>query len=189
MYKNKSFSFLAIDLGATSGRAILGTIKNDVLKINEINRFPNPIIDINGYLYWDLFYLYQQILKSLVEIKQQKIDIHSLGIDTWGLISYASGVTANLYACPTVTEIPTHLVLPKNSSKNTQRRGIQKDRHPNHEFQLAVSIGYLKRKKQFHLSRHRQNSFHARCTLLFVDRENGYRIHHCFYFTNDESLY
>lgn len=85
MYKNKSFSFLAIDLGATSGRAILGTIKNDVLKINEINRFPNPIIDINGYLYWDLFYLYQQILKSLVEIKQQKIDIHSLGIDTWGV--------------------------------------------------------------------------------------------------------
>ena len=76
---------MAIDLGATSGRAILGTIKNDVLKINEINRFLNPIIDINGYLYWDLFYLYQQILKSLVEIKQQKIDIHSLGIDTWGV--------------------------------------------------------------------------------------------------------
>ena len=85
MNKNKSFSFLAVDLGATSGRAILGTIKNDVLKIKEINRFLNPIIDVNEYLYWDLFYLYQQILKSLNEINQQKIDIHSLGIDTWGV--------------------------------------------------------------------------------------------------------
>lgn len=85
MNENKSFSFLAVDLGATSGRAILGTIKNDTLDIKEVHRFPNPIIDVNGYFYWDLFYLYRQILKSLEEIGLQQIDIQSIGIDTWGV--------------------------------------------------------------------------------------------------------
>ena len=85
MTKDKLTSFLAIDLGATSGRAILGTIQNDRLELKEINRFPNPIIDINGFLYWDLFHLYSEILKSLHNVKNQNIEIQSLGIDTWGV--------------------------------------------------------------------------------------------------------
>lgn len=85
MTKDKLTSFLAIDLGATSGRAILGTIKNDRLELKEVNRFPNPIIDINGFLYWDLFHLYSEILKSLQNVKNQNIEIQSIGIDTWGV--------------------------------------------------------------------------------------------------------
>ena len=85
MKENKLSSFLAIDLGASSGRAILGTIDNGKLGLKEINRFPNPIIDINGRFYWNLFHLYSEILKSLKHIQSQNIEIQSIGIDTWGV--------------------------------------------------------------------------------------------------------
>ncbi|MGV8963495.1 MAG: rhamnulokinase [Candidatus Saccharimonadaceae bacterium] len=85
MIDNKQTSFLAIDLGATSGRVILGTIENGTLKLNEIHRFPNIITEINERLYWDLFYLYNEILKSLKKVNASQIDIQSIGIDTWGV--------------------------------------------------------------------------------------------------------
>jgi rhamnulokinase len=77
--------FLAIDLGASSGRAMLGSIENECLKLQEINRFSNPMIEVNGRTHWDLFYLYNQIITSLKEVKSQQIDIVSIGIDTWGV--------------------------------------------------------------------------------------------------------
>lgn len=85
MNNGKLTSFLAIDLGASSGRAIFGAIRNGQLEMNEINRFPNPMIDVNSRLYWDLFYLYQQIIESLQIVKSNQTSIASLGIDTWGV--------------------------------------------------------------------------------------------------------
>lgn len=63
----------------------MGTIRDGKLEMDEINRFPNPIIDVNGKLYWDLFYLYQQIIASLQIVKTNQTPIASLGIDTWGV--------------------------------------------------------------------------------------------------------
>lgn len=85
MTNSKQTTFLAIDLGATSGRAILGNIENGILQLKEIHRFSNPITEINGRMYWDLFYLYNEILKSLTKIKSSQVDIQSMGIDTWGV--------------------------------------------------------------------------------------------------------
>ncbi len=85
MNEGKLTSFLAIDIGASSGRAMLGTIQNGRLQLSEINRFVNPIIEVNGRLYWDLFYLYQQIIASLQEVKSRSLPVASLGIDTWGV--------------------------------------------------------------------------------------------------------
>lgn len=78
-------SFLAIDLGASSGRAILGTVQNDRLALKEILRFSNPIVEVNGRLYWDLFYLYNQIVVALRETKLRGYNVSSVGIDTWGI--------------------------------------------------------------------------------------------------------
>lgn len=78
-------NFLAIDLGATSGRAILGKIENGSLELTEIHRFSNIITEINGRMYWDLLYLYNEILKSLKKTKDNQIKIKSIGIDTWGV--------------------------------------------------------------------------------------------------------
>lgn len=85
MNEGKVISFLAIDLGASSGRAILGNIQNNQLSLKEIRRFPNPIIEVNNRQYWDLFFLYQQVIESLKEIRQQPQSVTSVGIDTWGV--------------------------------------------------------------------------------------------------------
>ena len=85
MIENQQTSFLAIDLGATSGRAILGNIKSGTLELTEIHRFPNIITEINDRLYWDLFYLYNEIMKSLKIVKASQTNIQSIGIDTWGV--------------------------------------------------------------------------------------------------------
>ena len=85
MSKNTASSFLAIDLGASSGRAILGNIENNRLELKEINRFANPIVEINGRLYWNLMHLYSEIIKSLQHVKSEGIELISLGIDTWGV--------------------------------------------------------------------------------------------------------
>lgn len=85
MKEEKLLSFLAVDIGASSGRTILGTIQNGRMRLSEIHRFSNPIIEVNGRLYWDLFHLYHQIIVSLQEAKSTRESITSLGIDTWGV--------------------------------------------------------------------------------------------------------
>ncbi|MDD3779630.1 MAG: rhamnulokinase [Proteiniphilum sp.] len=85
MSEGNLISFLAIDLGASSGRAMLGTVNNGRLEMDEIHRFPNPMIEVNGRVYWDLFYLYNQIVVSLRETKLRGHQIVSIGIDTWGV--------------------------------------------------------------------------------------------------------
>lgn len=85
MSEGKLISFLAIDLGASSGRAMLGRIQHNRLVLEEIHRFANPMIEVNNRVYWDLFYLYNQILISLRETKQRGHQIVSIGIDTWGV--------------------------------------------------------------------------------------------------------
>lgn len=85
MSTNNKCYFLAIDLGASSGRAMLGSIENSCLELLEINRFSNPMIEINGRTHWDLFYLYDRIIESLKEVKSRQIDLISVGIDTWGV--------------------------------------------------------------------------------------------------------
>lgn len=77
--------FLAIDIGASSGRAILGVIENDKLELREISRFVNPIVEINGRLYWNFLHLYSEIINSLQKVKSEEIQLYSIGIDTWGV--------------------------------------------------------------------------------------------------------
>ncbi len=78
-------NFVAIDLGATSGRTILGIIRNDSIELREINRFPNKIIEANNHFYWDFLNLYQSILEGLKLIADEGIVPVSIGIDTWGV--------------------------------------------------------------------------------------------------------
>jgi rhamnulokinase len=85
MHKDNLQSFLAIDLGASSGRAMKGTIDGDRLELEEVKRFPNPIVEVNGRLYWDLFYLYDRIIEALQEVSLHAPRITSVGIDTWGV--------------------------------------------------------------------------------------------------------
>jgi len=78
MCKNSLTTFLAIDLVAINGRFILGTIQNDTFVPEEINRSPDPIIEIDGRLYRDLFYHYNEIFHSLKKIKSEQRSTESI---------------------------------------------------------------------------------------------------------------
>lgn len=78
-------SFFAVDLGATSGRTILGTLQEGKLEQRELTRFPNHIIQLGGHYYWDIYALYREILRGLKVVAEEKIEIASIGIDTWGV--------------------------------------------------------------------------------------------------------
>ncbi len=73
---------LAIDLGAESGRAVVGTLEGGVLRMEEIHRFPNRMLPVLGHLHWDVFRLYEHILDALAKAPD---DVESIGIDTWGV--------------------------------------------------------------------------------------------------------
>lgn len=81
--KNKSF--LAFDLGATSGRSILGTIENGRLQMKELTRFPNQMIQIGAHFHWNIYALFEYLKVGLAAAKKEGIEITSIGIDTWGV--------------------------------------------------------------------------------------------------------
>jgi len=78
--------YLAFDLGAESGRTILGTLTGDTLLLEELTRFPNGMIDIRGHYHWDLLRLFEEMKKGLQTCVHHKgIQPVSIGIDTWGV--------------------------------------------------------------------------------------------------------
>ena len=77
--------FIAFDLGATSGRTILGTLTGDKLTLEEVTRFPNQMLQLNGHFYWNIFSLYENLKKGLAAVAQKKVPVTSIGIDTWGV--------------------------------------------------------------------------------------------------------
>jgi len=77
--------FLAIDLGASSGRAMLGEITDGVLTLREIHRFANEPVFTEGHGYWNIDQLFSEIKKSLAMVAEQDIPVESIGIDTWGV--------------------------------------------------------------------------------------------------------
>jgi len=77
--------YLAIDIGASSGRHILGHLKNGKMELEEIYRFENGLKEKNGHLCWNHDRLFQEILSGIKKCKELgKIPV-SLGIDTWGV--------------------------------------------------------------------------------------------------------
>ena len=77
--------FFAVDLGATSGRTIIGSIDVGQLHLEEVTRFPNHLIEQGGHFYWDIYALYFEMIRGLKEVAQRGLKITSIGIDTWGV--------------------------------------------------------------------------------------------------------
>jgi rhamnulokinase len=78
-------TFLAIDLGAGSGRAMLGELTDGILILSEIHRFANEPVFAEGHGYWNIEILFQEIKKSLTIVAEANIPVESIGIDTWGV--------------------------------------------------------------------------------------------------------
>jgi rhamnulokinase len=78
--------YLAIDLGAESGRVMLGSLADGKLALEELHRFPNTPVRIPTGLYWDTFRLFHEIQQGLsVAGRERKLAVDGIGIDTWGV--------------------------------------------------------------------------------------------------------
>ena len=78
-------NFLAIDLGAESGRAVVGSFDGEHLTLREVHRFPNLPVRVAGHLHWDALKLFDEIQHALEAAAKQFGEIASIGVDTWGV--------------------------------------------------------------------------------------------------------
>ena len=79
-------NYLAFDLGASNGRAILGQFDGEKITMKELHRFENNYVEMNGVYYWDTPYLYNQLKQGLLKFVQGGYgELDSFGIDTWGV--------------------------------------------------------------------------------------------------------
>lgn len=77
--------FLAVDIGASSGRHILGYIEDSKIKLEEIYRFENGIKKVDGEYCWDIKHVFNEIKNGMKKCKKLNKIPKSMGIDTWGV--------------------------------------------------------------------------------------------------------
>ncbi len=78
--------FLAFDLGAESGRGVVGSLDNHTLALEEIHRFGNEPVEVCGTLHWDVLALYSNLLKGMRAYAARCGDsVDGVGVDTWGV--------------------------------------------------------------------------------------------------------
>ena len=90
---------LAFDFGASSGRAMLGTLADGKLALREIHRFSNDPVSLNGTLYWDVLRLYFEIKQGINKAVLEG-GFDAIGIDTWGVDFGLLDKQGNLLANP-----------------------------------------------------------------------------------------
>lgn len=124
-------SFFAVDLGATSGRTILGSFTDEGLELEILNRFPNHLIEVNGHFFWDIYALYHSIIEGMKLAAMRDVQITSIGIDTWGVDFVCVGKDGHLlrqpysYRDPHTTGAPEKFFSRMSRSKVYGVTGIQ----------------------------------------------------------------
>lgn len=77
--------YLAVDIGASSGRHMLSHLEDGKLVLEEIYRFPNGMTEKNGHKVWDVERLFAEILNGMKQCARLGKIPHSMGIDTWAV--------------------------------------------------------------------------------------------------------
>jgi rhamnulokinase len=80
-----SYNYLALDLGAESGRAIVGTINEGKLSLNEVHRFGNGPVRLRGGMHWDVLRLWSEIKTGIASAVKHGTKLDGIGLDTWGV--------------------------------------------------------------------------------------------------------
>ena len=96
----KKYNFLAFDVGATSGRTLLGTLCDGKIETKELTRFPHAIIEVNGKFFWNLLGLYNNLKEGLAACAKEGITPESIGIDTWGVDIVPIGEDGSILGMP-----------------------------------------------------------------------------------------
>ena len=109
--------YLAIDIGASSGRHIVGWIEGEKLQTKEVYRFPNGVVEENGHLTWDIRMLFSNVVRGILEAFKQFQHIESLSIDTWGVDYVLLKGDEEVYPVYSYRDSRTEAVIPQVREK------------------------------------------------------------------------
>lgn len=136
----------AVDLGASSGRVMVGRVAPNQLELSEIRRFPNDPVRIADGLHWDILRLYREVLTGLRQATRGADGLVSIGVDSWGvdygLLDEAGSLLGDPYHYRDARTAPfvdvVHAVIPPDALY--ARTGLQ-DMPFNTIYQLAAARG------------------------------------------------
>ena len=77
--------YIACDLGAESGRVMLGRLMDGRLELEELHRFPSAAVQVLGSLRWDVLRIFEELKTGLRTLAQRNLPIGSLSVDSWGV--------------------------------------------------------------------------------------------------------
>ena len=125
-------NFLAFDIGASSGRALLISFREGHFEMREIHRFPNRMMELHGRYYWNLYHIYNELKQALSICGRERIKLTSVGVDTWGVDFGLLGADGTILGLPRAyrdsftTGTPEIFFKEKMSRREVYRRtGIQ----------------------------------------------------------------
>ena len=116
-------TFLAFDIGASSGRAVLISFQGEKFEMKEIHRFTNRILEMHGRYYWDIFHIYAELKQALTICGKEKVDLTSIGIDTWGVDFGLIGADGTILGLPRAYRDPYTSGVPETFFKEQMTRG------------------------------------------------------------------
>lgn len=90
--------YIACDLGAESGRVMLGTLDSGKLAIEEIHRFPNITVRLGGSTRWDILRTFDELKKGIAKVAARGVPAASLSVDSWGVDYVWSGLGQEMLA-------------------------------------------------------------------------------------------
>ena len=76
---------VAVDIGASSGRHIVGEVVDGKIRLTEVYRFDNTLVEKNGHLCWDIDALAENVIQGLAAAHEQGLTPDTVGIDTWAV--------------------------------------------------------------------------------------------------------
>ncbi len=100
MKESSTFRCLAVDMGASNIRIMLGTVCEDALSYEQIYRFANSVIEKDGHERWDIAYILDEIIRGLNRAAMAAVDIASVGVDAWGVDFAMLDGSGNLMELP-----------------------------------------------------------------------------------------
>lgn len=159
---------LAIDFGASSGRAIVGSFDGEKITLNEVHRFSNDPVKVGNTVYWDVLRLFHEIKQGVIMAKQLG-SFDSIGIDTWG-VDFG---LLDKYGC--LLENPVHY-------RDERTKGLIEEcakTVPNDEFYGTTGIQFMELNTVYQLyalKKYRPHILERAAHLLFMPDLFGYML-------------
>ena len=140
-------SFLAFDLGAESGRGVLGRFDGEKIALEELHRFPNGGVRVLDSLHWDVLGLWSEMKNALSLCARRKEELKGLGVDTWGVDFALIGVDDSLLGLPYhYRDLRTDGMLEKAFDRLSRGKDFRAQRRAVYADKYALSVvlhGYV----------------------------------------------